>query len=70
MIMQKPYYTTTELAEIMGLTVKSLHNAFHADRFPIPTYKLGKKRVADKEVVRHFFEQKRIEGLQEFTTKQ
>lgn len=67
--MEKPYYTAPELAELMGMTVKSLHNALHAERFPIPTYKLGKIRVADKEVVRQFFAQKSVEGLQKLQPK-
>ena len=32
-------------------------------KFPVPTYKLGKKRVIDLAVLRAFFEAKRAEGL-------
>ena len=67
--MEKPYYTAQELAELMGITVKSLHNALHLERFPIPTYKLGKIRVADKEVVKQFFALKSVEGLQKLQPK-
>jgi len=52
-----------ELAEIMSMSLKGLHNALHNKQFPIPTYKLGKRRVADKEVVERFFDQKRSEGM-------
>ena len=67
--MEKPYYTMPELANIMGMTTKGFHNTIHSETCPFPTYKLGKRRVADKEVVRQFFEQKRLEGLREITTK-
>ncbi|MDC1436986.1 helix-turn-helix domain-containing protein [Gammaproteobacteria bacterium] len=61
--MIRPYYTMQELAEIMSMSLKGLHNALHNKQFPIPTYKLGKRRVADKEVVERFFEQKRSECM-------
>jgi len=61
--MNKPYLKMEELAELFGLTCKSLHNAIHCERFPIPTYKLGKFRVADKVVVAKYFELKSVEGL-------
>ena len=32
-------------------------------KFPVSTYKLGKKRVIDLAVLRAFFEAKRAEGL-------
>jgi len=67
--MEKPYYTMVELAELMSMSTKGLHNALHNETFPIPTYKLGKFRVADKQVVSYYFEQKRLEGFNKFTTK-
>lgn len=66
--MEKPYLTMPELASLMNMTVKGLHNALHNETFPIPTYKLGKIRVADREVVSYFFEAKRREGLDKITT--
>jgi hypothetical protein len=68
-MIEKPYYTMPELAELMSMSLKGLHNALHHESFPIPTYKLGKFRVADKEVVSYYFEQKRAEGMSEFTTR-
>jgi len=53
-----------ELADIMCMSLKGLHNALHSKTFPIPTYKIGKRRVADKDVVEAFFEQKKLEGMQ------
>ena len=52
-----------ELAELFGLTTKSLHNSLNQERFPVPTYKIGKFRVADKTVVRAYFEAHKQKGL-------
>ena len=68
--MIKPYYTMQELSEIMSMSLKGLHNALHNKQFPIPTYKLGKRRVADKDVVDAFFAQRRLEGLKKITDNQ
>ena len=68
-MLEKPYYTMAELADLMSMSIKGLHNSLHKDSFPIPTYKLGKFRVADKEVVNLYFEEKRLESMRKFTTK-
>jgi predicted DNA-binding transcriptional regulator AlpA len=65
----KPYYTMPELADLLSMSRKGLLNAVSRGDFPIPTYKLGKLRVADKQVVEFYFEQKRAEGLSAITTK-
>jgi len=67
--MDKPYYQMAELAQLLGISLKGLHNSVHKENFQIPTYKLGKKRVADKQVVNQFFVNKRQEGLSKITTK-
>lgn len=64
----KPYYNVEELAEIVGVTPKGLLNAVSRGNFPIPTYKLGRMRVADKKVVEKYFEEKRAEGMAQITT--
>jgi len=38
-------------------------NLISRNKFPVPTYKLGKKRVIDLVVLRAFFEGKKAEGL-------
>jgi hypothetical protein len=65
----KPYYTVPELADLTNMTPKGVLNSISRGDFPIPTYKLGKLRVADKQVVEFYFEQKRAEGLSAITTK-
>lgn len=37
--------------------------------FPIPTYKLGKRVVADRTVVEQFFATRRAEGLKAVTRR-
>ena len=64
--MERPYYQMPELADLLGMSVKGLHNSVHREN--IPTYKLGKKRVADKAVVAAFFDMKRDLGMNLITT--
>jgi len=61
--MEKPYLTMGELASLFGLTTQSLSNSIHEERFPVPTYKMGKFRVADKIVVQRYFDSRRAVGL-------
>jgi len=62
--MDKPYLTMQQLSDLFGMSLKGLHNAVHHNRFPVPTYKLGKFRVADKHVVQAYFDKQRTKGLQ------
>jgi predicted DNA-binding transcriptional regulator AlpA len=65
----RPYMKMDELAEVMGMSPKGVANAISRGTFPVPTYRLGKARVADRAVVEAFFEAKRAEGLAAITTK-
>mgnify|MGYP001392403275 CR=1 FL=1 len=67
--MDRPYLTASELAELFNMSKGSLLNAISREEFPLPTYRLGKQRVADREVVRAFFNAKRAEGLKQITTR-
>ena len=67
--MDKPYLGVNELSHLMGMSQQSVLNAIHRDNFPIPTYKLGKLRVADKLVVEAFFQNQREIGLEQISTK-
>lgn len=64
----KPYMKLDELADVMGMTPKGVSNAISRGTFPVPTYRLGKARVADRAVVEAFFEARRAEGLVAITT--
>lgn len=64
----KPYMKIEELADVMGMTPKGVLNSISRGTFPVPTYRLGKARVADRAVVQAFFEARRAEGLVSITT--
>ena len=69
-MMERPYLTLDELIDVFGIASRSsAYNSIARQTFPVPTYKIGKHRVADKAVVEAFFDEKRAEGLREFTTK-
>ena len=60
------YFTTEELAGLFGYAnVQSVHCAISKGTFPVPTYKVGKRRVADREVVTAFFKYHREQGMQQ-----
>jgi hypothetical protein len=65
--MDRPWLSLEELADLCGITLASLRNAIYEGRCPIPTYKLGKRVVADKEVVDLFFAKRRAEGIEQLT---
>jgi hypothetical protein len=66
--MERPYFNLTELAELFMMKESSLLNAISNESFVCPTYKLGRRRVADRKVVEAYFEAKRAEGLRTITT--
>jgi hypothetical protein len=67
--MERPYLDLIELAALFGIKKSSLLNAISNEKFCCPTYKLGRHRVADREVVEAYFNAHRAEGLSQITTK-
>lgn len=61
--MQKPWIELEEFAPMFGVAPDTAKNKIAAGTFEVPTYKLGKKIVADRAVVEAFFASKREEGL-------
>ena len=59
----KPWIDVKDLAPLLGVTYPTAKNKIALGTFEVPTYKLGKKIVADKEVVEAFFDAKRKEGF-------
>ena len=57
------WISVTDAAPQFGMTPGAIMNLISRNKFPVPTYKLGKKRVIDLAVLRAFFEAKRAEGL-------
>tara|TARA_R100001443_G_scaffold108702_2_gene119502 strand:- start:6035 stop:6235 length:201 start_codon:yes stop_codon:yes gene_type:complete len=66
--MDRPYLTANEIAELFGISKGALMNSISREKFPLPTYRLGRHRVADKQVVEAFFKARRLEGLQTIST--
>lgn len=58
-----PWIAVDELAPLLGVTYATAKNKIALGTFEVPTYKLGKKIVADRAVVDAFFEARRKEGL-------
>lgn len=59
-----PYYDSKELAIIFNYkTTVTAVAAIKKGHFPVPTYKIGTRHAADKEVVKEFFRERREEGL-------
>ncbi len=60
---KNPYVLSMEdLCDIFTVTRRQIYRQIAAETFPVPTYKIGKYWVADVEVVRTYFKQKRREG--------
>ena len=62
--MTRDTVSADDLVHLFGYTSKaSLYSAISRGTFPIPTYKMGKRRVAEREVVNTFFARHRDQGL-------
>ena len=60
-----PYFTLDEIYELFGYASKeSAYTAIHRRCFPVHTYRLAGRRVADREVVREFFRAQRRAGAE------
>ncbi len=58
----KPWISLREAATLFGIKLKTAQNAVALGKF-LPTYKLGKRRVVDRAVIKRYFEIRRSEGL-------
>lgn len=66
--MDCPFMGLNELSKLVGMSEQGIRNAITRGAFPIPTYKIGRNRVADKEVVSKYFQTKRDIGLSIIST--
>lgn len=57
------WVTLEEARHQFGMSLSGIRNAIHEERFPVPSYRLGKMRVIDKAVLAEFFAKKRANGL-------
>lgn len=64
MTAELPYLFVEELTVLFNYkNVESTQRAISRGTFPVATYRIGKRRVADREVVRAYFRKMRDDGL-------
>ncbi len=65
-----PYWTLDEIFELFGYKNKqSAYVAISRGCFPVHTYRLAGRRVADCAVVREFFRARRQEGVEDLASR-
>ena len=52
-----------DAAPLLGMTLGSARNLITLNKFPVPTYKLGRRTVVDRDVLNAFFAEQRAKGL-------
>lgn len=52
-----------EAAPLFGMTTGTIKNAISLGRFPVPSYKLGRRRVFDRQVLAAYFAEQRAAGM-------
>jgi hypothetical protein len=62
---EPPWIDAKEVGLLFGMNEKSVKNAITRGTFPIATYKLGRRRVADREVLAAFFAARKAEGFKQ-----
>lgn len=61
--MELPWVAVEDVCHMYGLTFASAKNKILAGTFDVPTYKVGKKLVIDREVHETYFRLMRERGL-------
>jgi len=67
-MLEKPYLTVPELANLCNMEEQSVRNSISRERFEIPTFKFNGQRLAHKEVVEAYFNMQRDCGMQKILT--
>jgi hypothetical protein len=52
-----------DAAHLFGMKHQSIKNSISRESFPVPTYKLGKRRVIDRKVLASYFAERSSEGM-------
>ncbi len=63
MQVEKNWMDIKDAAPLFGMSYESIKNAVHLNRFPCPTYKIGRRRVISMKVLQAYFEKQDAEGL-------
>lgn len=61
--MDKPWVEVREVCGLYGVTFETAKNKVSAGTFDVPTYRIGKKLVIDREVHETYFRRLREAGL-------
>lgn len=60
----KPIMPAAEVAELLGISERTLENQFYAQRCPIPLFKVGSKLAAHITDVAAYIDKQRADALQ------
>jgi hypothetical protein len=66
---EQTWISLKDAAPLFGMTFETVKNMVSMDKFPCPTYKLGRRRVIDKEVLAAFFSEQKSEGLRRLQSR-
>lgn len=58
-----PWVAVEEVCELYGVSYATAKNKIHNETFPVPTYKVGKIHVIDRQVHDEYFRRHREAGL-------
>ncbi len=61
---EQSWIDVREIAAQFGMTAASIKNSILERRFPVPSYKLGKRHVIDREVLAAYWAERKAEGMQ------
>lgn len=63
-----PWVEVREICHQFGVSFATAKNQIYVGKFPVPVYKVGKKIVVDREVLALYWERKRQEQLEFFSS--
>jgi hypothetical protein len=66
---ENEWISLSDAAPMFGMTFETLKNLVSQDKFPVPTYRIGRRRVIDREVLRAFFAEQRAEGMRRLQSR-
>jgi hypothetical protein len=64
----QPWVSIRDCCRLFGLRYTSAKIAINQDRFPVPTYKLGRMHVVDRDVMDRYFAERREQGLKQLNS--
>jgi hypothetical protein len=62
-VIEESWIDVRDAAHMFGMSAPSIKNAILEKRFPVETYKLGKRHVIDRDVLKAFFDRKKASGM-------